>query len=85
MELIPVPLGIVVAALLVVGAVTGAAFKFVWFALKIIFALLFWWLLLHIRNTRTNYLAPQARFPPPLPETLFQSWQSRLTEYVKTS
>jgi hypothetical protein len=48
MELILVPFGIVVAALLVVGAVTGAAFKFIWFVLKVIFVLLFWWLLLLI-------------------------------------
>jgi hypothetical protein len=46
MELILVPFGIVVAALLVAGAVMGAAFKFVWFALKVVFVLLFWWLLL---------------------------------------
>ena len=47
-ELILVPFGIVVAALLVVGAVTGAAFKFVWVVLKVIFVLCFWWLLLLI-------------------------------------
>ena len=34
MELILVPFGIVVAVLLVVGAVTGAAFKFVWIVLR---------------------------------------------------
>ncbi len=48
MELILVPCGIVVAALLIAGAVTGAAFRFVWFVLKVIFVLLFWWLLLLI-------------------------------------
>jgi hypothetical protein len=48
MELILVPFGIVVAALLVVGAVTGAAFKFVWIVLRFIFVLCFWWLLLLI-------------------------------------
>jgi hypothetical protein len=47
-ELILVPFGIVVAALLVVGAVTGAAFKFVWIVLKVIFVVCFWWLLLLI-------------------------------------
>jgi hypothetical protein len=48
MELILVPFGIVVAALLIAGAVTGAAFKFVWFVLKIIIVLVFWWLFLLI-------------------------------------
>jgi len=48
MELILVPVGIVMAALLLVGAVTGAAFKFVWFVLKVVFVLLFWWLFLLI-------------------------------------
>jgi len=48
MELILVPFGIVVAALLVVGAVTRAAFKFVWIVLRFIFVLCFWWLLLLI-------------------------------------
>jgi hypothetical protein len=48
MELILVPFGIVVAALLVVRAVTGAAFKFVWIVLRFIFVLCFWWLLLLI-------------------------------------
>lgn len=48
MELILVPFGIVVAALLVVGAVTGAAFRFVWIVLKIVFVVCFWWLLLLI-------------------------------------
>ena len=42
MELILVPFGIVVAAFLVMGAVTGAAFKFVWIVLKFIFVLCFW-------------------------------------------
>ncbi len=48
MGLILVPFGIVVAALLVVGAVTGAAFRFVWIVLRLIFVLCFWWLLLLI-------------------------------------
>jgi hypothetical protein len=48
MELILVPFGVVVAALLVMGAVTGAAFKFVWVVLRLIFVLCFWWLLLLI-------------------------------------
>lgn len=48
MELIFVPFGMVVAALLVVGAVTGAAFKFVWIVVKVVFVLCFWWLLLLI-------------------------------------
>lgn len=48
MELILVPFGIVVAVLLVVGAVTGAVFKFVWIVLRFIFVLCFWWQLLLI-------------------------------------
>jgi hypothetical protein len=48
MELILVPFGIVVTALLVVGAVTGAAFKFVWIMLRLVFVVCFWWLLLLI-------------------------------------
>ncbi|MFZ2412956.1 MAG: hypothetical protein WAW16_01880, partial [Candidatus Cryosericum sp.] len=47
-ELILVPFSIAVAALLVVGAVTEAAFTFVWIALKAIFVVCFWWLLLLI-------------------------------------
>ena len=47
-ELVLVPFGIVVAALLVVGAVTGATFKLVWIVLRFIFVLCFWWLLLLI-------------------------------------
>ncbi|MHB8070372.1 MAG: hypothetical protein ACYDHF_00270 [Candidatus Cryosericum sp.] len=48
MELILVPFGIVMAALLIAGAVTGAAFKFVWFVLKVVIVLVFWWLFLLI-------------------------------------
>ena len=48
MELILVPFGIVVAALLVAGAVTGAAFKFVWIVFRLVFVVCFWWLLLLI-------------------------------------
>lgn len=48
MELILVPFGIIVAGLFVAGALTGAAFKFVWFVLKVLFVLVFWWLLLLI-------------------------------------
>ncbi|HEY5000379.1 MAG TPA: hypothetical protein VII15_00945 [Candidatus Cryosericum sp.] len=48
MELVLVPFGIVVAALLVVGAVMGAVFKLVWIMLRFIFVLCFWWLLLLI-------------------------------------
>jgi hypothetical protein len=48
MELVLVPFGIVVAALLVAGAVTGVTFKFVWIVLRFIFVLCFWWLLLLI-------------------------------------
>lgn len=48
MELILVPFGIAVAALLVAGAVTGAVFKFVWIVLKVIFVVCFWWLFLLI-------------------------------------
>ncbi|MCX6063290.1 MAG: hypothetical protein NTV26_03725 [Caldiserica bacterium] len=48
MELILVPFGIVVAALLVAGAVTGAAFKFVWIVFRLAFVVCFWWLLLLI-------------------------------------
>lgn len=48
MELIIVPFGIAVGAFLVVGAVTGVAFKFVWIVLKIIFVVCFWWLFLLI-------------------------------------
>ena len=48
MELILVPFGMVVAALLVVGAVTGAAFKFVWIIFRLVFVVCFWWLLLLI-------------------------------------
>jgi hypothetical protein len=48
MELILVPFGIVVTALLVVGAVTGAAFKFGWIMLRLVFVVCFWWLLLLI-------------------------------------
>ncbi|HWQ22275.1 MAG TPA: hypothetical protein VN478_06080 [Clostridia bacterium] len=46
MELILVPFGIVIAALVVAGAVTGAVFRFVWIVLKVIFVVCFWWLLL---------------------------------------
>ena len=46
MELILVPFGIVVTALLLVGAVTGAVFKFVWVMLRLVFVVCFWWLLL---------------------------------------
>mgnify|MGYP001766566775 CR=1 FL=1 len=48
MELILVPFGIVVAALLLAGAVTGAVFKVVWFVLKVVIVLAFWWLFLLI-------------------------------------
>lgn len=48
MELVLVPFGIVVAALLVVGAVMGAVFRLVWIMLRFIFVLCFWWLLLLI-------------------------------------
>ena len=41
MELILVPFGIVVAALLLAGAVTGAVFKVVWFVLKVVIVLAF--------------------------------------------
>jgi len=47
-ELILVPFGMVVAALLLVGAVTGAAFRFVWIVFKLVFVICFWWLLLLI-------------------------------------
>ncbi len=43
-----VSVGLLVGVLIVIGAVTGAAFRLVWWVLRFIFVLCFWWLLLLI-------------------------------------
>jgi len=47
MELVLVPLGIVFF-LMAGGALAGVVFRIVWFVLKLVFVVLFWWLILLI-------------------------------------